>query len=92
MEMPKLINGLEKSITSSRTRVMIFKCLGQTGTAGLARQSPALPRRETSTRWRRRYLKASAITRMASWRAVLQIDPLAASTTFCSAAEGEPVQ
>lgn len=37
------------------------------GTAGLARQSPALPRRETSTRWRRRYLKASAITRMASW-------------------------
>lgn len=37
------------------------------GTAGLARQSPALPRRETSTRWRRRYLKASAITSMASW-------------------------
>ena len=37
------------------------------GTAGLARQSPALPRRETSTRWRRRYLKASAITRIASW-------------------------
>lgn len=37
------------------------------GTAGLARQSPALPRRETSTRWRRRYLNASAITRMASW-------------------------
>lgn len=37
------------------------------GTAGLARQSPALPRRETSTRCRRRYLKASAITRMASW-------------------------
>lgn len=37
------------------------------GTAGLARQSPALPRRETSTRCRRRYLKASAITRIASW-------------------------
>lgn len=37
------------------------------GTAGLARQSPALPRRETSTRCRRRYLKASAITKMASW-------------------------
>lgn len=37
------------------------------GTAGLAKQSPALPRRETSTRCRRRYLKASAITRMASW-------------------------
>lgn len=37
------------------------------GTAGLARQSPALPLRDTSTRWRRRYRKASAITRMASW-------------------------
>lgn len=37
------------------------------GTAGLARQSPALPRRDTSTRCRRRYRKASAITRMASW-------------------------
>lgn len=37
------------------------------GTAGLARQSPALPRRETSTRCRRRYRKASAITRIASW-------------------------
>lgn len=37
------------------------------GTAGLARQSPALPRRDTSTRCRRRYRNASAITRMASW-------------------------
>lgn len=37
------------------------------GTAGLARQSPALPLRDTSTRCRRRYRKASAITRMASW-------------------------
>lgn len=36
------------------------------GTAGLARQSPALPLRDTSTRCRRRYRKASAITRMAS--------------------------
>lgn len=50
----------------------IFRALSMSmpwlqGTAGLARQSPALPLRDTSTRWRRRYLKASAITRMASW-------------------------
>lgn len=50
----------------------IFKALSMSmpwlqGTAGLARQSPALPLRDTSTRWRRRYRKASAITRMASW-------------------------
>lgn len=37
------------------------------GTAGLARQSPALPLRDTSTLCLRRYRKASAITRMASW-------------------------
>lgn len=37
------------------------------GTAGLARQSPALPRREMSMRCRRRFWKASAITRTPSY-------------------------
>lgn len=54
---------------SSRTilRALSMSMPWLQGTAGLARQSPALPLRETSTRWRRRYRKASAITRMASW-------------------------
>lgn len=37
------------------------------GTAGLARQSPALPLRDTSTLCLRRYRKASARTSTASW-------------------------
>ncbi|OBS68941.1 hypothetical protein A6R68_02522, partial [Neotoma lepida] len=59
------IDDKQKKATKKEQALFFFK-FSPDGTAGFAKQSPALPLRDTSTRCLLRYRKASAMTNIAS--------------------------